>query len=126
PDDMAPADGNGDGKPELITTHMFEAAGGVLRKVTPTPVHLTEVVSRKVHGGAGTFDVDLTDGTGIESRSGGTSGNYTLVFKFANPLANVGGASITSGTGSASGNIDSNDANSYVVNMTAVTNAQRI
>jgi hypothetical protein len=92
-------------------------------------VQLTGVVSRKVHGTAGTFDVDLpvNGSPGIECRSGGANGNYTLVFSFANPLTNVDGASPTSGTGSvSSSNIDSNDAHNYIVNLTGVTNAQVI
>jgi hypothetical protein len=87
------------------------------------------VVSRKTHGGAGTFDVDLplTGNPGIECRSGGSNGDYTLVFTFANTLASVASASVTSGTGSvASKSIDSTDAHNYIVNLTGVTNAQYI
>jgi hypothetical protein len=85
------------------------------------------VVSRKAHGAAGAFDVDLTTGSGIECRSGGTNGDYTIVFSFANQLANVAGASVTNGTGSVvSGNIDTTDANNYIVNLTGVANAQVI
>jgi sugar lactone lactonase YvrE len=93
------------------------------------PVMLQNVVSRKIHGSAGTFDVDLPlDGApGIECRSGGASGDYTLVFSFANVLTSVGGANVTSGTGSvAANNIDSSDAHNYVVNLTGVNNAQVI
>jgi hypothetical protein len=91
------------------------------------PVQLNAAVSRKAHGSAGTFDVDLTTGNGIECRSGGTTGDYTVVFQFANTLASVDGASVISGTGSVvSGNIDSSDARNYIVNLTGVTNAQYI
>jgi hypothetical protein len=89
------------------------------------PVSLSAVVSRKIHGSAGTFDINLTSGNGIECRSGGTTGDYTLVFRFANNLTSVTGATVTSGTGSvASNNIDSSDAHNYIVNLTGVTNAQ--
>src|SRR5439155_5542547 len=49
---------------------------------SPPPVPLTAVVSRKVHGSAGTFDVDLplSGAHGIECRSGGANNDYTLVF----------------------------------------------
>jgi hypothetical protein len=91
------------------------------------PVQLSAVSSRKVHGSAGTFDVDLTNGNGIECRSGGASGDYMLVFSFVNPLTNVGSASVVSGTGSVvNNNIDSNDHHNYIVDLTGVTNAQTI
>jgi hypothetical protein len=94
---------------------------------TPSPVSLTSVVSRKTHGSAGTYDVDLTNGSGIECRSGGTNGDYTIVFSFANPLTSIDSSSVTSGTGSvASSTIDSSDAHNYVVNLTGVANAQTI
>jgi uncharacterized repeat protein (TIGR03803 family) len=101
--------------------------GVVFRLAISPPVQLTGIVSRKVHGTAGSFDVDLTNGNGIECRSGAANGDYTIVFSFANPLSSVTSVSVTSGTGSvASSNIDSNDANNYIVNLTGVTNAQTI
>jgi hypothetical protein len=102
---------------------------GVSDTWTFTPPILVRAVSRKIHGSAGTFDVDLplTGPRGIECRGGGASGDYTLVFTFANTLTGVGGANVTSGTGSvASSNIDSNDAHNYIVNLTGVANAQVI
>jgi hypothetical protein len=89
-------------------------------------VSLTGVTSRKIHGSAGTFDVDLTNG-GIECRGGGANGDYILVFTFADLLASVSGASVSSGTGSvSSGSIDRNDAHNYIVSLTGVTRAERI
>jgi hypothetical protein len=119
----------GSGKPDILVTNLFDAGVTILRNKTITPVQLLSVVSRKTHGSAGTFDFDLplSGNPGIECRSGGANGDYTLVFSFANPLANVTGASVTSGTGSvSSSNIDTNDAHKYVVNLTGVTNAQVI
>jgi uncharacterized repeat protein (TIGR01451 family) len=88
---------------------------------------LNKVVSRATHGSAGTFDIDLTSGNGIECRALDTSGDYMLVLTFSNTLSSVGGASVTSGTGSVSGgNIDSNDKHNYILNLTGVTNAQVI
>jgi hypothetical protein len=88
----------------------------------------TSVVSRKTHGTAGTFDVDLplTGTPGIECRSSGTSGDYTLVFVFANPLTNVDGASVTKGAGSISSSTINSDPHQYVVNLTGVNNAELI
>ncbi len=89
----------------------------------------SRVVSRKTHGSAGTFDVDLplSGDPGIECRSGGATGDHTLMFTFANPLTSVTGASVGSGTGSvATSSIDSIDPHNYIVNVTGVTNAQVI
>jgi hypothetical protein len=89
------------------------------------PVSVASVASRFNHPGAGNFDVDLTSGTGVECRTDGT-GNYQVVFTFANSLAGVDGASVTSGTGNvASSNIGGNP-NQYTVNLTGVTNAQHL
>ncbi len=105
-------------------------SGTVFRiNITPPPVQLLGVVSRKTHGSAGAYDINLplTSAPGIECRSGGANGDYTLVFTFVSALTNVGGANVTSGTGSvSSSNIDSNDAHNYIANLTGVTNAQSI
>jgi hypothetical protein len=100
--------------------------GGTYQALTEfiAPVQLVNVVSRKVHGGAGTFDIDLTNGNGIECRSGGANGDYTLVFTFANPLTSVDGASVTTGTGSISTSGIGPNPNQYTVNLTGVSNAQ--
>jgi hypothetical protein len=93
------------------------------------PIQLLGVVSRKLHGNAGTYDVNLslTGNPSIECRSGSANGSYTVVFRFAKALTSVGGAGVTSGAGSvSSSNIDSNDARNYAVNLTGVTNAQTI
>jgi hypothetical protein len=90
---------------------------------------LPTVVSRKAHGAAGTYDIDLplTGVAGIECRSGGSNGDYALVFTFADRLVSVGGAGVTSGTGSvANSGIDSSDPRHYLVNLTNVSNAQTI
>jgi hypothetical protein len=82
------------------------------------------VVSRKTHTGVGDFGINLplSGPRGIECRSGGANGDYTIVFKFFNtPLLVVGGASVTSGAcGSVSGSptVSGSD---YIVNLTGVT-----
>ncbi len=93
---------------------------------TPSPVPLISAVSRKTHGSAGTFDVDLTAGNGIECRSGGQNSDYKLVFTFANRLTNVGGASLTGKGSIRDSEIDPNDAHNYIVNLTGIDNAQVI
>jgi WD40 repeat protein len=96
----------------------------------PPPVQPTGIVSRKVHGSAGQFDINLalTGNPSIECRSGGMTGNHTLVFTFAVPLTNVAGVSANATGGGAApdaaGMIDSTDAHHYVVNLGNVPNAQ--
>jgi hypothetical protein len=86
---------------------------------------LTSAFSRKTHGGAGTFDVPLplSGNVGVECRSGGTTNDYQMIFNFANPVT-VGGAAVTSGTGSISS--FSVSGSQVTVNLTGVTDAQRI
>ncbi len=91
-----------------------------------TPVSLSSVVSRKTHGSAGTFAIDLAGGNGIECRTGGASGDYTVVFTFTNPLSSAGGATVTTGNGSVSASSIGADAREYIVNLTGVTDAQRV
>ena len=67
------------------------------------PPQPTTAFSRKTHGGAGTFEIDLMpNGTpGIECRSGGASDVYQMIVQFPNPVT-VTGATLT-GSGSVSG-----------------------
>jgi hypothetical protein len=96
---------------------------------------LTSVVSRMTHGGAGTFDINLslTGPRGIEPRSSTSlgAGNYTLIFTFADNLSSVASASVSShdpaaGTGSVSGTAPGPGANQYTLNLTNVSNGQYI
>ena len=85
----------------------------------------TQVVSRKLHGGA-PFDITLplTGNSGIECRSGGASNDYQVVFTF--PSASYFHfAAVTAGAGSVSGSSGSGT-RCFTVNLTGVTNAQRI
>jgi hypothetical protein len=87
------------------------------------------VVSRKLHGAAGEFDVVLpfTGSPGIECRSGGANAEHTLVFTFASELSSVQAAAVTTGTGIVSNSyIDSSNPRQYVVQLSGVTNAQTI
>ncbi|MDQ6764909.1 MAG: dockerin type I domain-containing protein, partial [Verrucomicrobiota bacterium] len=96
----------------------FEANG------TPPPaVPVASIVSRKIHIGAGSFEVLLP---GVECRTGGATGDYTVVFKFVNPLASVGTAGVTAGTGQVSASAIGTDTHEYVVSLTGVSNAQTI
>jgi hypothetical protein len=82
----------------------------------PLPT-LTSVVSRKTHGSFGAFDIDLTNGNGIESRSGGANSAYTLIFSFSNPITSCGVASF--GTASSGPN-----SNQCTVQLNGVPNQQ--
>ncbi len=90
---------------------------------------LLGAVSRKVHGSAGPFDIDLplSGSPGIECRHGGANGIYQVVFRFENALASVGSASVAAGTGIVSSSqIDPADAKNYIVELSGVTNAQTL
>ena len=66
---------------------------------TPPALSLLTAASRKIHGSAGTFDIDLplAGEPGVESRN--TGGDHTLVFTFNNTVVS-GSATVTSGIGS--------------------------
>jgi hypothetical protein len=93
------------------------------------------VASRKTHGSAGTFDLQLpiNGPAGIECRSGGANNDYTLVFTFDRPVATTGNASVTQGTanvspapaGGTNPSIGANP-NQVIVNLTNVANAQHL
>lgn len=94
-----------------------------------TPFAPTQAVSRKTHGSAGTFDVNLplSGNAGIECRNGGANGSYTIVFTFPDAVTSVGGAGVTAGIGTvASSQIDTVDARNYIVNLTGVTNLETV
>src|SRR4029077_6791296 len=81
--------------------------------------------SRKIHGAAGTFDVPLplTGNVGVECRSGGVTNDYQMIINFATSVT-VQNALVTSGTGSVSS--FTVNGSQVTVNLTGVTNVQRI
>ena len=97
--------------------------------VNPPP--LLTISSRKVHGSAGVFDLTLFDaqelcGPGpcprqVEPRSGGTNGQFVIVFHFANPVLTCGTASSSHGTAA---NDPASGGNDCLVDLTGVPNAQ--
>ena len=94
----------------------------------PSPMP-TGVVSRKTHGAAGTFDVDLpiTGNPGIECRSGGANGDHQVVITFANAVT-VTDATVTPGPGgTASVSLAPGvPFNQVIVNLSNVSNAQTL
>jgi hypothetical protein len=112
------------GQQFMITYNGGDGNDVVLTTLTDVPAFsLNSAVSRKTHGGAGDFDVDLplTGGPGIECRN--TSGTETLVFTFSNDVVS-GNASVTSGTGTAG--TPTFSANTMTVPLTGVTDVQRL
>lgn len=95
---------------------------------------LQSVVSRKTHGSAGAFDINLPfiGDPGVEGRAGtGASANtHQIVFRFINPVASVASVSATASSPSgpqpvsASGAVNGSDANEYIVTVSGVPNAQ--
>jgi Dockerin type I domain len=94
-------------------------------RVAPSAPVAQSAFSRKTHGGAGTFDIPLplTGNVGVECRSGGGTNDYQMIINFATSVT-VGSASVTSGTGSVSS--FSVSGSQVTVNLTGVTNVQRI
>jgi hypothetical protein len=87
------------------------------------------VVSRKIHGAAGPFDINLpTSGSagGIECRSGDASNAYTLVYTFGVNLSAPGRASVTQGSASVGAVTVGPNLNQVTVNLSNVTNAQHL
>jgi hypothetical protein len=83
-------------------------------------------VSRKTHGSAGDFDVDLplSGNPGIECRSGGPSGDYQVVVTFPNAVT-VNSAVVSAGTGNVA-STSGIGTPTVTVNLTGIINAQTI
>jgi len=94
-------------------------------RVSPGAPVAQSAFSRKVHGGAGTFDVPLplTGNVGVECRNGGGTNDYQMIVNFASAVT-VQSVAVTSGTGSVSS--FSVSGAQVTVNLTGVTNIQRI
>lgn len=102
----------------------------------PSTPLVQSAVSRKTHGSAGNFDVDLPlSGTaGVEARSGGTTGDYTIVVRFladvsvsgtpqaavTSAIGQIGSAGMSNGGAVVTAN------NEVIIPLTNVANAQTI
>ena len=109
----------------------YELVNGVYQTLTmrysadPPPLP-SKVVSRKTHGTAGNFDIDLplTGVAGIECRTGGVNNTHQVIVTFPAAVTFTG-ATVTSGTGAVSSSSGSGTT-AVTVNLTGVTNAQAI
>ncbi|MEP7015612.1 MAG: dockerin type I domain-containing protein, partial [Verrucomicrobiota bacterium] len=105
-------------------------------RVGPPAPAASSAVSRKMHGGAGNFDVNLPlSGTpGVECRSGGATNDYQMVVIFPTSVSVVGNpqAQVTSGTGMvgtggvANGGMVTVSGSTVTVPLTNVASAQTI
>ena len=94
----------------------------------PPGVLPVSAVSRKTHGGAGDFDINLplTGVVGVECRSGGANNDYKVIVSFASAVT-FSSAAVTDGEGTGSvATISGSGTNTVTVDLTGVTNAQRI
>ncbi len=108
----------------IVGTGIFNGATHAYAMIPA--LQLSAAVSRKVHVGAGTFDIPLplSGSPGIECRDGGTTGDFTLVFTFSNNVAS-GTAGVTAGTGAVSGSAQF-AGQTMTVNLTGVTDVQTL
>jgi N-acetylneuraminic acid mutarotase len=101
----------------------------------PSIPTLQSAVSRKTHGNAGDFDINLplTGTPGIECRTGGATDDYTMIVTFGGNITVTGNpqAQVTLGTGcvgsssTCTGNV-SVSGNVVTIPLTNIANAQTI
>ena len=89
----------------------------------PAVPQLSQVVSRKTHGAAGTFDINmpLSGPSGIEDRLGNPAGSHTIVLTFTN--------TVTAGTATSSAGSVSNvsfDGTDMIVTLTGINDVQTV
>ncbi len=86
------------------------------------------VVSRKIHGPAGVFDLTLpaTGAAAIECRSGGPSNAYTLVYTFGSNVGFPGAASVTQGSATIGSPMVGPNLNQVTVSLTKVDDVQHL
>lgn len=119
--------GTVDGIPLNIVAGGFGFMQQTNSSVTPGPPaqpSVVAVVSRKIHGAAGVFDINLPliGQPGIECRNSG--GDHTLVFTLNNTMVG-GSAMVASGLGSVAGN-PTFSGHDVVVELTGVADLQTI
>ncbi len=119
------------GGKSFLTESVTSDGGEIFRRGSSALVTPASVVSRKVHGAAGEFDLPLPlAGTpGVECRSGGPTGNHRVVFTFPAGVT-LNGASVVPSPGKTA-NMDgtpafSPDGRTVTLNLTNVSDAQTL
>jgi Dockerin type I domain len=125
------------GGAKAVHANQFGSGGRIELIQLQTSPTVQTAVSRKTHGGAGTFDIamPLTGTSGVECRSGGNTHDYSLVVTFSGNV-NVTGtpeAQVITGSGcvGSSGTCDPNgivsvSGNIVTVPLTNIADAQVI
>jgi hypothetical protein len=88
-------------------------------RVAPAATTFALVSAESIKGGF-PIDLPLTGAPGIEDRSGGSRGRFTVEFTFNKELASVGSVMTSCGIVQ-SGMIDSSDPHRFIVNLRSVT-----
>jgi hypothetical protein len=101
----------------------FTYSKTLVLEYAPTVPPLINVASRMTHGSAGPFDIDLSliGPRGVECRSGGANGNYSVVFSFVNDVTSCGSVGTVGGVV-----VAGPKPNQCTENLTDVANAQYI
>jgi RHS repeat-associated protein len=102
----------------------YDAAGRLTLDRQQFEILPVSAVSRKTHGSAGAFDVNLplTGTPGVEPRSGST---LLLIVTFPRPIS-FAGASLSTGSAWIASAILSGDSKTVTINLTGVSNAQNL
>ena len=92
------------------------------------PLGAASVVSRKVHGTTGTFDIDLpmTGTAGVECRAAGANSSYQLVYTFNKNVTVPGTAAKMQGTAVVAVPTIGPNPNQVTVNLRSVIDAQHL
>ena len=108
------------------TAANLELGHGYLAQIATAPLQVLGAISRKTHGAAGPFDIDLplTGAAGIESRIPGIGDSHQVIVTFADPVS-VAGVSVMSSDGQAAGSASANQS-VVTLNLTGVANAQTL
>jgi hypothetical protein len=110
--------------PDLIPVNWHTRIGSFkFPQCVANPPPLVSMSSRKMHGSAGVFDLNLplTGPRGVEPRSGGPNGQFLIDFHFANPVLSCGTATSSNGTAT---NDPASSGNDCLVDLTGIPNAQ--